>query len=130
MGLLEPHVRYRRCDGEIDLNMAAKFLFNQDKVSWRSSNKGELILALERVHSNLKCTLCGSNEFELHDPVNEDGTFSQRSTFLYLPDGPDFFPAGSRPIISFFCSECGYGMQFDEATVLRKANLIKDTSAE
>ena len=130
MGLLEPHVRHGRCDGEIDLNMAAKFLFNQDKGSWRSSNKDELILALERVHSNLKCPVCGSTEFELHDPVNDDGTFPQRSTLLYLSDGPNFFPAGARPLVSIFCSECGYAIQFDETTMLRKAGMVKDDIEE
>ncbi len=49
---------------------------------------------------------------------------------LYLPDGPNFFPAGSRPIINIFCSECGYEMQFDEGTLLRKSGLIKDIIAE
>ena len=110
--------------------MGAKFSFRR-LDGWVSSSREELIQALNVALPDLSCLVCRSQKFVFFDIM--DGSFEQH----LRPNLPytrleNLYPGIVRPIISLTCEACGFEMQFNEETILRKAGVApaQESAAE
>ena len=122
MGLLEPHVRHGRCDGEIDLTLSAVEKPVSLVIRVREGEKARALARLIKHKAPLlTCTGCGNRDFALiEQPDFGYRTNIERSRIYARSDDKPFWDDDSpsavqQLLVTLLCTTCGHVEQLNDA---------------